>query len=95
MTEPPFVRFATAYHALSRNADEGAIDRLVAPHFQLVLDLAPDIIRGAVRRAVDHGMPPSALWNALRAMEQDIAALPPSDRHPPPRPFAAPRTGVA
>ncbi|GIW08936.1 MAG: hypothetical protein KatS3mg060_3741 [Dehalococcoidia bacterium] len=91
MTETAFERFAADYKALGRSADDGSIDRLVASHFAFDIQLAPDIIRGAVRRAIREAQPACLLWEDLRAIQRDVETLPPFDRVPAPRPFATPR----
>jgi hypothetical protein len=95
MSERAFEQFATAYRALSHTVDDAAIDRLVATNFRLELELAPDILRCAVRRALRDRLPPRLLWDALHAMHRDVLALSPVDRAPAPRPFAAPSAAPA
>jgi hypothetical protein len=88
MTENGFEQFASDYRSLGRDPDDVAIDRLLRARFALDLELAPDIIRSAVRRAVKEAQPPSVVWEALHAVHRDVVTLPPLDRIPAPRPLA-------
>jgi len=97
MTATGFEQFASEYRLLGHDPDDGAIDRLLGPRFALEVQLAPDIVRSAVRRAVQQEQPPAVLWEALHAVHRDVRALPPQERIPTPRPFVAraPKVGRA
>ncbi|MCL6647098.1 MAG: hypothetical protein K6U89_02025 [Chloroflexi bacterium] len=90
MTDGAFQRFAREYAALTHDPCDSEIDRFLTRHFSLDLQLAPDIIRSAVRRAINQAQPPRALWEALAAVKRDMDTLSPDDRRPVARPFADP-----
>ncbi|MFN8532502.1 MAG: hypothetical protein U0556_03045 [Dehalococcoidia bacterium] len=89
-----FERFAAEFAALPGSPDDAVIDSLLDRHFALDVSLAPDILRGAIRRALAQTQNAQRLWDDLDAVRRDVALLSPIDRIPTPRPFADPPTGM-
>ncbi len=74
--------FAVSFRRLSPASDDRSLDAFVSRFFRLDPQLAPDIIRGAIRRAIARHDNPGQLWDALSAFAQDVNELEPADRIP-------------